>query len=230
MEVKVNQEAPPSAPSETQAQTAVAAPLGKSSYSGPLTMLTRPSTLPIDGHVADRFQGELEEPFDSVARRVALPVPRGLIDRLRSILPGYTSGAPHRTVAFDGFRTDLYDDKLERDRRYGTVYSVDERENAYLVTLEMPRQLPESSLQELWGLSEMPDYVYSLHLEPSALSIRAGLPRESFRRLSYVSASFPSDFLTRIEFRRRVSGFVHRLRNKNLEVIVLTASNSHRAT
>jgi hypothetical protein len=44
------------------------------------------------------------------------------------------------------------------------------------------------------------------------------------RRLSYVSASFPSDFLTRIEFDQPVASFKHRLRDKVLEIVVFKAA------
>src|SRR5208282_693278 len=57
-------------------------------------------------------------------------------------------GAGRRTerkVAFDGFEGTMHEDKTERDRRYGTVYTVAEYANAYLVRLEMPRKLPLSS-------------------------------------------------------------------------------------
>ncbi|HVA78397.1 MAG TPA: 4Fe-4S dicluster domain-containing protein, partial [Candidatus Binataceae bacterium] len=77
-----------------------------------------------------------------------------------------TRGGTHQTerkVAFDGFETDIHDDKTERDRRYGTVYTVREYANAYLVRLEMPRKMPASSLKRIWNLpDQMPDYDYNL--------------------------------------------------------------------
>ncbi|MGH8678722.1 MAG: hypothetical protein ACREUQ_10275, partial [Burkholderiales bacterium] len=128
-----------------------------------------------------------------------------------------------RKVAFDGYRVDLHDEKLERDRRYGTVYTVSEYSNAYLVRLEMPRKIPASSLKRLWNLpDEMPDYDYSIRLENDVLTIKASVRGEALRRLAYISSSFPADFETRIEFERPVGAFKHRLRNKVLEVIVLT--------
>jgi hypothetical protein len=131
-----------------------------------------------------------------------------------------------RRVAFDGFRTKLHDDKLERDRRYGTVYSVSEELNAYLVRLEMPRRVPKSALKTVWNLAdEMPDYDYTLTLRNGVLEIRAWLHSEALRRVCYVSSSFPSEFLTRIEFARPVGAFKHRLRDKVIEVIVFKRSD-----
>ena len=131
-----------------------------------------------------------------------------------------------RTVGFDGYTTDFHDEKVERDRRYGTVYTIDEHSNAYLVRLEMPRRIPASSLKRLWSLpDEMPDYDYNISLADSTLTISASLRGEALRRLSYISSSFPADFTTRIDFDEPVAGFKHRLRNKVIEIIVLKNRN-----
>ena len=130
-----------------------------------------------------------------------------------------------RKVAFDGFETTMHEDKTERDRRYGTVYTVAEYANAYLVRLEMPRKLPPSSLKRLWNLpDEMPDYDYNIVLGDNVIAISASVRGETLRRLSYVSSSFPADFTTRIEFGKAVGAFKHRMRDKVLEVIVLKAA------
>jgi len=135
-----------------------------------------------------------------------------------------------RKVAFDGFMSDLYDEKTERDRRYGTVYTVSEHANAYLVRLEMPRRMPSSSLKRLWNLpDEMPDYDYNISLLDGVLTISASVRGEALRRLCHVSASFPADFTTRIEFSRPVTTFKHRLRNKLLDVIVMKGDAEVRA-
>jgi ferredoxin len=127
-----------------------------------------------------------------------------------------------RKVGFDGFEGTMHEDRTERDRRYGTVYRVAEYANAYLVRLEMPRMLPQSSLKRLWNLpDEMPDYDYNLMLGDAVLSINASVRGETIRRLSYVSPSFPADFATRIEFGKPVTAFKHRMRDKVLEVVVI---------
>ena len=132
-----------------------------------------------------------------------------------------------RKVAFDGFEGTMHEDKTERDRRYGTVYTVAEYANAYLVRLEMPRKLPPSSLKRLWNLpDEMPDYDYNIMLGDNVVTISASVRGETIRRLSYVSSSFPADFTTRIEFGKPVGTFKHRTRDKVLEVIVLKAEAS----
>ena len=142
---------------------------------------------------------------------------------LGSILAGGSKlRSSERKVAFDGFMSDLYDEKTERDRRYGTVYTVSEHANAYLVRLEMPRKLPASSLKRLWNLpDEMPDYDYNVALLDGVLTVSASVRGEALRRLCHVSASCPADFTTRVEFARPVTTFKHRLKSKLLDIIVM---------
>jgi len=74
----------------------------------------------------------------------------------------------------------MHEDKTERDRRYGTVYTVAEYANAYLVRLEMPRKLPPSSLKRLWNLpDEMPDYDYNIILGDNVIAISASVRGEN---------------------------------------------------
>ncbi|HJU29607.1 MAG TPA: hypothetical protein VJ718_10575 [Candidatus Binataceae bacterium] len=205
----------------------------------PISMINSPerdanAARPADG----RFSGELEEDFETALAAVKMaPRKRSLAAMLIcsiAMLMGRSRAAAYervrRAVAFDGFRTNLHDEKLERDRRYGTVYNVTEELNAYLVRLEMPRRMPNSSLRRTWNLpEEMPDYDYSLSLRDGVLAIRASVPGEARRRLSYVSPSFPADFLTRMEFARPVGGFSHRLRDKVLEIIVFKRDETFRS-
>jgi hypothetical protein len=192
---------------------------------GPFSMLVRPESAdgpPCDG-LPRRFEGELTESFEAVFARIKPLTPTVMKGRLwKRLFSSRSSPEIRRVVAFDGFRSELYDDKIERDRRYGTVYTVTEQSSAYIVKLEMPRSMASSALRATWNLpTEMPDYDYSIALENNGLTIRASLPNEALRRLSYISTSFPADFMTRIEFSSPVDGFVHRLRAKVLEIIVL---------
>ena len=190
-----------------------------------------------------RFAGEAECDFESALRMVEPGGPAeesghkrrrahrgflGSIARLMALDRLRPPTARHqRQVAFDGYRNPLHDEKMDRDRRYGTVYTVIEHANAYLVSIEMPRRIPASSLKELWGLpDEMPDYDYTITLHDRVLAVRAGVRGEAMRRLSYISPSFPADFLTRVEFERPVSAFKHRLRDKVLEIVVFKSTDS----
>ena len=179
------------------------------------------------------FPGEIEGDFDEALKTVAPGGPtsrragarRGILGSLAELARAGRGRAPatraDRHVAFDGYRNPMHDEKIERDRRYGTVYTVVEHANAYLVSIEMPRRIPASSLKELWKLpDEMPDYDYTVTLHGNVLAVRAGVRGDAMRRLSYISASFPSDFLTRIEFGQLVASFKQRLRDKVLEIVV----------
>src|SRR6202044_3192707 len=129
-----------------------------------------------------------------------------------------------RRVAFDGFEGTMHEDKTERDRRYGTVYTVAEYATAYLVRLENPLKLRPSSVKGPWNLpDDIPDYDYNIVVGDNVITVSASVRGETIRRLSYVSSSFPADFTTRIEFGKPVSAFKHRMRDKVLEVIVLKA-------
>jgi hypothetical protein len=196
----------------------------------PMSMIMRPHSA-VTANCSELFPGELEESFESVlarsqSQRARDSLAARLFARVWRLVSPARAGTPkplriRREVAFDGFNSDLFEGKRERDRRYGTVYTVAERANAFVVRLELPRRIPKSSLKQAWELpDEMPDYACTLELADNVLTIRAGLPDEAMRRLSYVSSSFPSDFQTRIEFDTPVAGYRHRLMNKVLEVIV----------
>jgi hypothetical protein len=217
---------PVSAPK--QLEKSAAPPPAAPRPSLPASMIVRPhSQASASGSSA--FAGELDESFESALARVEQRGARHsiagrILGRIRELMSSGGNRAPvklQRKVAFDGFRDDLFEDKRERDRRYGTIYTVWEEVNAFVVRLELPRQMPKSSLKQTWELSdEMPDYLCTLNLVDNVLAIRAGLPDEARRRLSYVSSSFPSDFQTRIEFPTPVGAYKHRLQDKVLEIIV----------
>lgn len=195
----------------------------------PISMVARPASTPKtssqapDGH----FPGELDLDFEKALAQMAE------LSRASAGGASATNGRSRRhslnfrrMVGFDGYRRGAHDEKLERDRRYGTVYSVTEGLAAYLVRLEMPRKIPGSALKALWNQAgEMPDYKYTVTLDKNAVMVKAGVPDESLRRLAYISPSFPADFLTRIEFQAPVKGFIHRMRDKLLEIIVFKEAN-----
>jgi hypothetical protein len=216
-------------PAAASRPAAAPVPAFKPNPTLPVSMIVRPDSAFADNTGA-LFPGELPVDFDTALKQVAFAPPKkslaSIFQIMRRLLLRRTQSKTEvsnisRTVAFDGFRADLYDEKLERDRRYGTVYTVLEEVNAFIVSLEFPRRMPESALRETWKLpDEMPNYAYAIGLADDVLCVRAGLPDEARRRLSYVSSSFPSDFETRIEFGTPVKGFRHRLCNKVLQIIV----------
>jgi hypothetical protein len=126
------------------------------------------------------------------------------------------------TVAVDGFSGGNFEDKQERERRYGEVYSIEDKGNGYLLRLEFPRHLPHSALKDELGLSdEMPPYDYDLSLQNNVLVVRGHVADPNVRKVAAVSPAFPPDFTTPIALSQPVSGFRHRIRDRVLEVVLL---------
>jgi hypothetical protein len=127
------------------------------------------------------------------------------------------------TVGFDGYygKREHFDEKLERERRYGSIYKLEERDDAYILRLEFPRALPPTSLaDELKLPPEMPDYDYDLRLNDGSFVVHGKVVDPQVRKLTAVAPAFPPEFTTRVPLRDAVSGFTHRYRDKTLEVIL----------
>jgi ferredoxin len=123
------------------------------------------------------------------------------------------------TVGQDGFRSDHFDDKIERERRYGQVFRLHTDVNGYLLELEFPRKTPNSVIREELGIGdEMPDYDYDLSLQGKSFVVKGKVTDPNLRRAAAVSSAFPPDFTTTIPLPSRVAGFRHRFVDKNLEV------------
>jgi hypothetical protein len=126
-------------------------------------------------------------------------------------------------VAVDGFSAgqERFDEKLERARRYGDVYRLEERDDAYLLRVEFPRALPPTSLAEQLDLpAEMPDYDFDLELRDGQFVVTARVVDPHVRKLTGAAPAFPSTFTTRVALGTPVSGFRHRYRDKTLEVVL----------
>jgi ferredoxin len=131
-------------------------------------------------------------------------------------------------VGFDGFYAgdEHFDEKIERARRYGEVYKLDERDDAYLLRLEFPRVVPPTSLNVQLGLPrEMPDYEYDLAVHGRHFVVHGRLADQQVRKITGVAPAFPPDFTTRIPLGAPVSGFRHRLKGKTLEVVLPKAAS-----
>lgn len=126
------------------------------------------------------------------------------------------------TVGFDGFHAGAgFEEKLERQRRYGRVYRVLERPGGYVIAVEFPRWLPPTSLAQELGLGpRMPEYSYDVSLVDSELVVRGRVTDPRVRKLTAIAPSFPSEFAARVRLGSRVRGFKHRYRDRLLEVIV----------
>jgi ferredoxin len=141
-------------------------------------------------------------------------------------LIGLTSrGRESGTIAFDGFYDSQFDEKRDRERRYGEVYRVEDMGKGILVRLEFPRQVPHSSVKEELGVpDEMPDYDFDLLLTNGSLVVRGKVADPLVRKVASGAPSFPPDFTTRIDLGAPVTGFKHRYRDKILEVLLVKRS------
>src|SRR5438094_66164 len=161
-------------------------------------------------------------PFGEAPIRGALYAPlMWPLGRLVVLVAGARGSASG--VGFDGFYGDRdhFDEKLERDRRYGSIYKVVDRDDAYILRLEFPRRLPPSSLaDELRLPPEMPDYDYELSLQDGTFVVHGRVTDPQVRKLTAVAPAFPPEFTTRVPLRDPVAGFRHRYRDKTLEVIL----------
>jgi hypothetical protein len=141
---------------------------------------------------------------------------------LAPLLRGLTPAAQYGTIAVDGFHGDGFEDKLERERRYGEVYSFREQGNGYMLRVEFPRRVPESALKHQLGIpDEMPDYDYSLSVRDGHFVVRGSVVDKNLRKLAAFSPAFPPDFTTNVALPSPVKGFKHRVRNKTLDVVLL---------
>src|SRR5437867_405741 len=166
-------------------------------------------------------------PFGEAPIRGALYAPlMWPLGRLVVLVAGARGSASG--VGFDGFYGDRdhFDEKLERDRRYGSIHKVVDRDDAYILRLEFPRRLPPSSLaDELRLPPEMPDYDFELSLQDGTFVVHGRVTDPQVRKLTAVAPAFPPEFTTRVPLRDPVAGFRHRYQDKTLEVILPKAGS-----
>lgn len=139
---------------------------------------------------------------------------------LARLVPGRNSGH----VPVEGFYSNEFDSKRERQRRYGEVYRVDDFDGGYLVSFELPSVVPASGAKENLGIGdEMPDYDVNVSLADGGLVVTGSVVDKELRALCGVSSAFPADFKTTIALEGSLTGFRHRYANRLLEVLVLKA-------
>jgi hypothetical protein len=143
---------------------------------------------------------------------------------LNALLSGRTGIMRRSSVPVDGFYGKGFVEKLERERRYGNVYTVEDWGNAYFLRLEFPRRVPEIGIPLRSGLpDEMPDYDYDLVLRDGQFIVKGRCPDAGVRRLASNVGAFPMEFVTTIPLPETVEGFAQRRRDKVLEVLLLKA-------
>jgi hypothetical protein len=166
------------------------------------------------------------KPADEMILRAAIyGAPLGLL--LRPLLEKQTGLIRDLPIPVDGFYSPGFVEKLERERRYGNVYTLEDRGGAFLLRMEFPRLMPDTSLPFSSQLpSEMPDYDYDLALQNGQFVVKGRCVDEQVRKISSSFGAFPPEFTTVIPLREKVIGFAHRCENKLLEVFLMKASGS----
>jgi hypothetical protein len=149
-----------------------------------------------------------------------------LLPPARSLIESRLRVSRISTVPVDGFYGRGFVGKLERERRYGNIYTLEDRGDSYLLSMEFPRRVPSIGLTTGSQLpTEMPDYDYDLTLKNSALIVKGRCPDERIRRASSSIGAFPPEFTKVIPLQESVEGFVHRCHNKVLEVLLVKQRN-----
>jgi Fe-S-cluster-containing hydrogenase component 2 len=125
-------------------------------------------------------------------------------------------------IPVDGFYGSGFVEKLERERRYGNVYSLQDWGESYYLQVEFPRKVPPMGPPINEKLpQEMPDYDYDLFLKNGTFIVKGKCTDEKIRRVSSSLGAFPPEFTTIVNLKEKVSGFSHRYDNKVLEVVLL---------
>ena len=128
-------------------------------------------------------------------------------------------------VPVEGFYDARFVEKVERERRYGHAYTMEDLGSAYHLRLEFPTQVPRLGIAIAPRLPErMPDYDYDLMLKEGQLIVRGKLLDSRIRQISSSIGAFPPEFTTVIPLQDRVYGFVHHLSSKVLDVLLLKES------
>jgi 4Fe-4S binding domain len=157
---------------------------------------------------------------EMVLRGAVYGVPLGIV--LQPLLAKHAGVIRDVPIPVDGFYSKGFVDKLERERRYGNVYTVEDRGGALLLRLEFPTRLPDIGLPDRQQLpDEMPEYDYDLALKDSQFIVKGKCTDERVRKISSSIGAFPPEFTTIVPLKDRVVGFVHRFENKLLEVFLL---------
>jgi hypothetical protein len=143
------------------------------------------------------------------------------------LLQRYTGLVRDFPVPVQGFYSEGFVDKVERERRYGNAYTVEDRGKSFLVRMEFPRYVPDIGIANRERLPDsMPDYDYDLTLGDEELIVKGKCTDENVRKISSSIGAFPPEFTTVIPLRERIAGFVHHFDNKLLEVLLVKAQAS----
>lgn len=161
------------------------------------------------------------KPVEEIEFRAALyGVPLAIA--LKPLLARQSGVVRGQPIPVDGFYARGFVDKLERERRYGNVYTMQDCGDAYFVRMEFPTRVPDVGVSTATELpDEMPDYDYDLALRDGHFIIKGKVVDERIRKITSSVGAFPPEFTTVIPLKEKVQGFSHRFTDKLLEILLL---------
>ncbi len=146
--------------------------------------------------------------------------PLGLL--VQPLLERLTETGSSGAVPVEGFHGGEFEEKRERQRRYGDVYTIEDLPRGYRIRLELPRVIPPSAIRDELGIGdEMPDYDLSVSVQGDSITVKGSVVDEKLRAIFGVSSSCPADFQTRISLDQPLGGYRQRYSDKLLEIVVL---------
>jgi len=132
-------------------------------------------------------------------------------------------------IPIEGFYDKGFVEKLERERRYGQAYTLEDLGDAYHLRMEFPRLTPDIGLAGRTDLPrEMPDYAYELELKDGHFIVKGRCVDERVRKVTGNVGAFPSGFTTVIPLGERVQGYSYHYDDKILQVILLKEQGAQR--
>jgi len=161
------------------------------------------------------------KPADELVYRAAFyGVPLAIA--LRPLLERQAGMVRSLPTPVDGFYERGFVEKLERERRYGNAYSLQDWGSAYFLRMEFPTKVPDIGIPARSALPDvMPDYDYDLVLKDGHFIIKGRITDERIRKISSSVGAFPPEFTAVIPLQERIEGFSHRFANKLLEILLL---------
>ena len=103
------------------------------------------------------------------------------------------------------------EDQVERNRRYGRDYTVEEADDHILVTFRLPTKVPAVRDRFRYGLpKDMPRYRTHVQKDGNSLIVAAWLTDPKIKGLCHTSSSFPAQFITTLDFNADFVGLAQR--------------------
>ena len=95
----------------------------------------------------------------------------------------------------------IEEDPIERERRYGRDYTIEKQDGIVVVTFQFPRATPLVRDRFRFGLpDEMPNYRHHVQFENKNLLVAGWITDPKVKALCHTSNSFPSQFITTLDF------------------------------